>query len=234
MIDRPMPSPEPPSPFDPSDPHAGRPTGRAGAPLDDATAAVVLVHGRGADARDILGLAPDLTPEGAAGRLAFLAPDAARNTWYPYSFLSPLEQNEPWLSSALAFVGRALAEVEAAGIPAGRTVLAGFSQGACLATEYAARNPRRYGAVIAFTGGLIGPPGTAFDHAGDLHGTPVYLGAGDPDPPVPWRRVEETAEVLRRLGAEVEAERFPGLPHTIARQEVVKARALVAAVANGS
>jgi phospholipase/carboxylesterase len=229
-----MPSPGSPSPFDPSDPHAGRPIGRAGAALGDADAAVVLVHGRGADARDILGLAGELAPEGAAGRLAFLAPDAAEGTWYPYSFLSPIERNEPWLSSALAFVGRVTAEIEAAGIPSGRTVLAGFSQGACLATEYAARNPRRYGAVIAFTGGLIGPPGSSFGHAGDLAGTlagtPAYLGAGDPDPHVPWRRVEETAEVLRRLGAEVETERFPGLPHTIARAEILKARAMVAAV----
>lgn len=228
-----MPSHDDLAPFDPSDPHAGRPIGRAGASLDDAAAAVVLVHGRGADARDILGLAGELAPEGAAGRLAFLAPDAARNTWYPYSFLSPIERNEPWLSSALAFVGRVTAEIEAAGIPSERTVLAGFSQGACLATEYAARNPRRYGAVIAFTGGLIGPPGTAFAHEGNLAGTPVYLGAGDPDPHVPWKRVEETAEVLRRLGAEVETERFPGLPHTIARAEILKARAMVAAVAGG-
>ncbi len=221
------------APFDPADPHRGRPILHAGAPLEEARAAVVLLHGRGAGARDILGLAGELRPEDD-GRVAFLAPDAARHTWYPYSFLAPIEQNEPWLSSALAFVGRAVERAGTAGVPPERTVLLGFSQGACLATEYVARNPKRFGALIAFTGGLIGPPGATFDHTGDLAGTPAYLGAGDPDPHVPWKRVEETAEVLRRLGAEVETERFPGLPHTIARQEIVKARLLLATAAGTS
>lgn len=218
--------------FDPADPHRGRPILGAGAPLEEARAAVVLLHGRGADARDILGLAGELDPEGDSA-VAFLAPDAARHTWYPYSFLAPIEQNEPWLSSALAFVGRVIDRIGQAGLPPERTMLLGFSQGACLATEYVARHPRRYGALAAFTGGLIGPPGSGFDHAGDLAGTPAYLGAGDHDPHVPWKRVEETAEVLRRLGGEVETERFPGLPHTIARQEIVKARRLLAAVVDG-
>lgn len=215
--------------FDSADPHRGRPILHAGAPLEEARAAVVLLHGRGAGARDILGLANEIDP-GDDGRAAFLAPDAAHHTWYPYSFLSPIAQNEPWLSSALAFVGRVVERIGGAGVPPARTVLLGFSQGACVATEYAARQPRRYGALIAFTGGLIGPPGAAFDHSGDLARTPVYLGAGDPDPHVPWRRVEETAEVLRRLGARVQTERFPGLAHTIARQEIAEARRLISRV----
>ena len=215
------------------DPHGGRPVLRAGRPLDEARAAAVLVHGRGAGARDILALGAELPPPGRAWDLAFLAPDAARSTWYPYSFLSPIERNQPWLDSALAFLDRVIAEAEAAGVPAERTVLLGFSQGACLAAEYAARHPKRYGALIVFTGGLIGPPGHRFEAAGDLAGTPVYLAAGDPDPHVPWSRVEETAEVLRKLGAAVEIERFPGLPHTVARQEIVKARELVAQVLDG-
>ncbi len=188
---------------------------------------MVLLHGRAAGAADILGLARELHhPD-----LAYLAPEAAGRTWYPYSFLSPLAHNEPWLSSALAFVRRVVEHVEEEGIPRSRVILAGFSQGACLAAEFLARQPTRYSALIAFTGGLIGPPGRPRHAAGDLAGTPVYLAAGDPDPHVPWERMEETAAVLSRLGAAVRLRRFPGLPHTISREEVEEARELVRTVA---
>lgn len=215
-------SPTPPS----GDPHRGARVLHHGPPLSSARFAMVLVHGRGAGAADILGLAAELHPPSTA----YLAPDAAGGSWYPYSFLAPIERNEPWLSSALTLLGRVFDQVEAAGIPRERTALAGFSQGACLATEYLARNPAHHAALLAFTGGLIGPPGHRFEHAGDLAGTPVLLSSGDPDPHVPWRRVEETAEVLRRLGAEVEVHRWPGRPHAILSQELVAARELLARV----
>ena len=138
------------------DPHAGQPVRTAGEPLPRANAAMVLLHGRGASAEDILGVADALAVPG----FAYLAPQASGYTWYPYSFLAPIAQNEPFLSSALALVERVMAQVEEAGIPTERTVIAGFSQGACLTLEFAARHVRRYGGVIAFTGGIIGPEGT--------------------------------------------------------------------------
>ncbi len=149
---------------------------------------------------------------------ALVAPQARHSTWYPQSFLSPFEANQPWLDSALLRVAALVEEVERAGVPAARIVLFGFSQGACLASEFVARNPRRYGALVAATGGRIGPPGTSFaasDERGPLAGTPAHLSAGDPDPHVPWSRVEETAASLRALGAEVTTEREPGFPHAV-------------------
>ena len=210
-------------------PHQGQPVVRAGAPPGEARAAVVLLHGRGADAEDILGLAEPLRFPG----VAYLAPQAAGHTWYPYSFLAPLEANEPWLSSALARVGELVGDLAAEGVPAERVLLAGFSQGACLTLEYAARHPRRYGGVVAFTGGLIGPPGTPRDYPGSLDGTPAFLGAGDPDPHVPWTRVEESAAVLSRLGAEVQIARYPGLGHAIADDELDHAREILARITAG-
>jgi predicted esterase len=158
---------------------------------------------------------------------AVLAPQAAGGTWYPRSFMAPFAANEPWLSSALRRVGRMLAEVEAGGPGRRRTVILGFSQGACLALELAARHPTRYGAVVGLTGGLLGPPGRRFDFAGSFAGTPALLAAGDPDPHVPWSRVEETARVYATLGAEVTLRRYPGLPHTVNDEELALARELV-------
>jgi predicted esterase len=205
-------------------PHQGQPLLRTGAPAGEARAAVVLLHGRGADAEDILGLAEPLWFPG----VAYLAPQAAGRTWYPYSFLVPLHANEPWLSSALARVEEIVGELAGEGLAADRVLLAGFSQGACLTLEYAARHPRRYGGVVAFTGGLIGPPGTPRDYPGSLDGTPAFLGAGDPDPHVPWTRVEESAAVLSRMGAEVQVARYPGLGHAIADDELAHAREILA------
>jgi phospholipase/carboxylesterase len=163
--------------------------------------------------------------------VALVAPQARHGTWYPQSFLAPFAANQPGLDAALERVGEVVAEIEAAGIPAERIVLFGFSQGACLASEFAARNPRRYGALVAATGGRIGPPGADFTSAGDLAGTPVHLSAGDPDPHVPWSRVEETAASLRAMGAVVTTLREPGFPHAVHPEAVAFLRGLVADLA---
>jgi predicted esterase len=204
-------------------PHAGQPVLTAGAPLAGARAALVLIHGRGASAESILPLGEEIGGPG----VAYLAPQAAGSTWYPRRFLEPLAANEPWLSSALAAVGDVLAQVGEAGVPPERTLLLGFSQGACLATEWAARNARRYGGVVGLSGGLIGPDGTPRDYAGSLDGTPILLGCSDVDPHIPLARVHETAAVLRRLGGAVDARIYPGLGHTVNRDELEAARAIV-------
>lgn len=205
------------------DPHRNQPVVAKGRPLASAKAAVILVHGRGASAEDILSLADELDqPE-----LAYLAPQAAGHTWYPYSFLAPIAQNQPWLNSALGLLGRVVERAVEAGIPRHRVALLGFSQGACLAAEFVARNAIKYGALVAFTGGLIGPPGTTFDYSGELSGTPCFLGAGDPDPHVPWERVKQSASVLSGLGGAVTLRRYPGLPHTINQDEMEQAQQLL-------
>jgi phospholipase/carboxylesterase len=206
------------------DPHGHSPVLRAGVPLDEARSAVVLVHGRGGSAEDILGFAGPLTAEGAA----FLAPQAAENTWYPERFLAPLAANQPWLSSALTRLGALREEIVAAGVADEAIVWLGFSQGACLASEFVARNPRRYRGLVAAVGGRIGPPGTAFDEGGDFDGMPVYLGCGDPDPHIPWTRVEETAAAFARQNAEVTLRRYSGFPHSVHPEAVSFARRLLA------
>jgi predicted esterase len=177
---------------------------------------MLMVHGRGARAEDILSLS-DLFDQ---PEFAYLAPQAAQNTWYPNRFLVPLEQNEPWLSSALKFVGGVLQQIIDAGIPNDRTVLLGFSQGACLALEFAARNARRYGGVVGLSGALIGPDDAPRDYEGSLAGTPVFLGCSDDDFHVPGERVDETAHILRRLGGNVTQRLYPGMGHTINQDEI--------------
>src|SRR5256885_12778371 len=190
------------------DPHRDQPVLHRGPALDSASGAVVLVHGRGASAEDILGLADEFDlPE-----LAYLAPEAAGHRWYPYSFLAPIEQNQPWLNSALNLLKRVVEQASAAGLPLHKIAFAGFSQGACLATEFVARNPARYGGLVAFTGGLIGPPGTKFNYSGKLSGTPCFLCAGDSDPHVPWKRGEESAAGLDAPGGAGALRRGPRLP----------------------
>ena len=197
---------------------------KAGHKLAGASAAMILLHGRGGSAADILSLSDEFDfPE-----VAYLAPEAPGRAWYPYSFLAPVEQNEPRLSESLEALRKAIAEAIAAGIPRERIIIAGFSQGACLSSEFIARNPARYGGLIAFTGGLIGPPGREFDYSGNLAGMPAFLGSGDPDAHVPWQRVQESAAVLAKLGAEVKLKRYPGMPHTVSREELEEARALIA------
>jgi phospholipase/carboxylesterase len=206
-----------------SDPHRDQPVLTLGAKLTQATAAVILLHGRGASAEDILGLATEMYDE----RFAYFAPQAAGHSWYPNSFLAPLEKNEPWLSSALAKVGAIVQEAVAAGVSRDRIFLCGFSQGACLSSEFVARNPTRYGGLIAFTGGLIGPPDADLHHEGDLGGMPALFSSGDPDPHVPWSRVLESAEQFTAMGAEVKTQRYPGRPHTVLPQEIKSARDLI-------
>lgn len=199
------------------DPHAGQPVLHRGAAPRDARLAVVLVHGRGASADDILGLADVLS---SSGDVAWLAPQAAQRSWYPLSFLAPVASNQPHLDSALAALARLLDDLARAGVPAGRTALVGFSQGACLALEFAARHAQRFAAVAGLSGGLIGPPGTPRDYPGTLAGTPVFLGCGDRDGHIPVDRVHESAAVFGRLGAGVDARIYPGMGHGINQDEL--------------
>ncbi|HVY21365.1 MAG TPA: phospholipase [Bauldia sp.] len=208
------------------DPHRGQRVLTAGAPLAEAKGAVLMFHGRGADAADIIGLARVINRPG----LAYLAPDAAEHAWYPRPFMSPQASNEPWLSSAKGVVAHLIAEVGLAGIALERTVLIGFSQGACLATEFAARNPRRYGAVIALSGGLIGDRVDAGDYAGSLAGTPVFVGCSDADPFIPLARVQESAAIMAHLGGEVTERIYPHIPHTIVPDEIEHVRAILDAM----
>jgi predicted esterase len=209
------------------EPHAGAPVVQEGVPLAQARAAAVLVHGRGATAESILSLAPLVD----SGGFTFLAPQAAGGTWYPWGFMEPIERNEPWLSSALALLSDVLGRVAGVGIPAERTVLLGFSQGACLALEFAARHARRYGAVVGLSGGLVGPDGTPRDYAGSLDGAPDFLGCSDVDSHIPKERVEETASVMRRLGGDVEVRLYPGMGHTIDADELDAVGSLLRSVA---
>jgi phospholipase/carboxylesterase len=205
------------------DPHAHERIYREGEPLASAQAAVIFIHGRGAPAKDILGLAEHFDLPG----VAFLAPEAADRTWYPYSFLALMEQNLPWLDSALRFIRRVVSEATGAGIPLPKIAFVGFSQGACLSSEFIARNPAHYGGLIALSGGLIGPPGTKFNYSGILSGTACLLGCGDADPHIPWERVAESAEVLSSMGASVNLRRYPGMPHTINEDEIDHAREIL-------
>ena len=206
--------------------HQGQQLYSVGKPLAEAEAAMILVHGRGATAASILELAQVLDHKD----MAYLAPQASGKTWYPYSFLSPIEQNEPALSSGLQVIGQVLAQVVAAGIPATRTVLGGFSQGACLASEFVARNARRYGGLVVFSGGLIGPPDTPRDYGGSLEGTPVFLGCSTTDFHIPEERVHESAAVFEKMGADVTKRLYPNMGHTIIQDEIDQAQKIVQAV----
>jgi predicted esterase len=208
------------------DPHRALQVIEGGAPLARARAAVVMLHGRGADAQGMLGLADVL----AQPDLAYLAPQAAGHSWYPYPFTAPIERNEPWLSSALRALERLLERLDNAAVPAERVALLGFSQGACLGLEYAARHARRYAGVIGLSGGLIGPEGTPRAYPGSLAGTPVFLGCSDVDPHIPLARVRETGEVLRRLGAVVTERIYPGMGHLINDDEISFVRDLLASL----
>lgn len=198
------------------DPHRDQPIFTWGAPLAEARAAMILVHGRGGSVDHMRALAGEFDQ----ARLAYVAPAAADRTWYPYSFLEPLKRNEPHLSSALRLVARALAKAEAAPLPHERIVLLGFSQGACLALEFAARNARRYGAVVGLSGGLIGPEGTPRDYPGSFAGTPVFLGCSDVDPHIPLERVHRTTAIFQQLNAVVIERIYPGMGHTINQDEI--------------
>lgn len=208
-------------------PHQGQPVRTAGAPLTRARGAMVLLHGRGATAESILTLASALD----APDFAYLAPQAGGNSWWPQSFLAPIASNEPGISSAMTAVEDVLRQISAAGISAERTLLLGFSQGACLAAEFAARHARRYGGVAALSGGLIGPDGTPRDYAGSLDGTPVFLGCSDVDSHIPAERVRLSAEVTRRLGGDVTMRLYPGMGHQINQDEIDAVQAMMGTTA---
>ena len=191
-----------------------------GVPVAEARKLMIMVHGRGADAHSILQLAPYLETED----VAFLAPQATGNTWYPYSFLAPVADNEPGISSGLAVLKEIVDGQLAAGFAPEQVYLLGFSQGACLALEFAARNPRPYGGVFGLSGGLIGPPGTPRDYPGRFGGAPVFLGCSDVDSHIPKARVLETADVLTRMGAAVTTRLYPNAPHTILEDEIEAVR----------
>jgi len=197
----------------------------AGQDLRTARAAMILLHGRGASAEDIMTIASEVQQPG----WAYLAPQAAGNTWYPNPFTAPLESNEPHLSAAMETIARVVERVEAR-IPAQRVVLLGFSQGACLTLEWAARNARRYGGVVGLSGGLIGPDGTPRDYQGNFDGTPVFLGCSDIDPHIPMRRVVETGEVLKGMGADVTVRFYPGMGHLVSGEELATITELVATI----
>jgi predicted esterase len=188
-----------------------------------ARVAAIFIHGRGASADNILAVARELR----LNDVAFVAPQAAGHTWYPLSFLAPIERNEPWLTSALNMVDGLVTTLEAQGIPSERIAIGGFSQGACLTLEFAARNPRRYAAVIGLSGGLIGPPGTPRRYEGLLTGTPVFLGCSDVDPHIPVERVRESSAVLEQMGAFVDARIYPRMGHTVNDDELAAVRALL-------
>ncbi len=205
-------------------PHQGGQVVSGGVPFAQARGALILTHGRGATAESILSHAPLL----GAGDLAWLAPQAAGNSWYPYSFLSPIPQNEPGISSALQVLADLVAHIESEGIPANRITLLGFSQGACLTLEFAARNPRRFGALVGLSGGLIGPDDTPRTYPGSLDGTPVFLGCSDVDAHIPLARVHESATVLTRLGAAVDERIYAGMGHLVNDDEIAAVRGLLA------
>lgn len=197
-------------------PHQNTRLAHVGAPLDKAKAVLILLHGRGSNPEDIL----SLTNYVDAPDWAFLAPQAAGYTWYPYSFLAPRAQNEPYLSSALTMLDEAVQGALDAGIPAEKIVLLGFSQGACLSLEYAARNPRPYGGVAVLSGGLIGDTVQATDYPGSMEDVPVFLGCSDIDPHIPKARVLESEQILTGMGAQVTARLYPGMGHLVNEDEL--------------
>lgn len=199
---------------------------RAGVPTVRASGAVILLHGRGATADGMIGLAKELDN----GRLAFIAPQAPGSSWYPNSFLAPLAANEPHLSGALEIMDDMIERLVAEGISVGDIALLGFSQGGCLALEYAARNARKYGAVIGLSAGLIGPVGTPRDYSGSLDGTAVFLGCSDIDTHIPLERVRETTAVMEGLGARTTERIYPGMGHTINADEINIVRGILGAI----
>lgn len=209
-----------------SGPHQGQPVYSAGAPLETAKAAMVMIHGRGGTAESILALVDAIDTPG----FAYLAPQASGNTWYPNSFLAPIPTNEPGISSGLQLIDEIIGSIESAGIEANRIMILGFSQGACLSLEYSARHARRYGGICGLSGGLIGPDETPRDYAGTFTGTPVFLGCSDIDPHIPKQRVEETAAVLKKMKAEVTMRIYPGMGHLVNEDEIAEVRRMMTAV----
>lgn len=195
----------------------------AGRKLAEAKRALILIHGRGASAEDIIGLSEELNvPD-----YALLAPQATNYTWYPYSFLASPRQNEPWLSSAIALLDDVVSDVNKSGIDSSNIYFAGFSQGACLTLEFVTRNARPWGGIAAFTGGLIGDKIYLENYQGDFAGTPVFIGTSDPDAHVPVERVNATTKLLKSMNARVTEKVYPNMGHTITQAEIVLANKLI-------
>lgn len=198
---------------------------QAGEPLASARAAMILLHGRGATAEDIMTIAAEVLEP----RWAYLAPQAAGNAWYPNPFTAPLEMNEPYLTAALDMVSRLVEQVETS-VPAQRLVLLGFSQGGCLTLEWAARNARRYGGLAGLSAGLIGPDGTPRDYPGEFDETPVFLGCSDVDPYIQKHRVVEAGEVFKRMKATATVRLYTGMAHTVSADEIAHVRTLIESI----
>jgi len=208
-------------------PHEGGPIMLAGASLDTARGAAIMVHGRGASPANIL----DLVPAIDRPDIAYLAPGAAGGTWYPNSFTAERERNEPGITSGLGVIGSLVEMLGSRGFASRQILLLGFSQGACLTSEFAMRHPRRYAGVMVLSGGLIGPPGTTWDQvSGDLEGTLVFLGCSDVDPHIPADRVLESEAVFRRLGADVTRVLYPGMPHLVNDDEIGRVQKAIDAI----
>jgi predicted esterase len=210
-----------------TDPHEGQRVLAAGAPMEKAAAAMILLHGRGASAEDILSLAQHFYRED----VAYIAPNAAGHTWYPLPFTAPVEQNEPYLGSALRLVHAIVHSLEGQGVAAERIMFLGFSQGACLALEYSARQPRRYGGVVGLSGGLIGVDIMQNKYAGEFAGMPVLLGCSDVDPHIPVKRVRDTSAIFRAMGADVDMRLYPNFGHSVNEDELGRAKEMLDAVA---
>lgn len=200
-----------------------QPVFSAGVDLEKASAVMILLHGRGATAEDILSLSTHLNHPG----LAYLAPQAEGYTWYPNRFIFPVEKNEPYLSAALTRIGGIVKQVESLGIPAEKIFIGGFSQGACLASEYVIRNPKRYAGLLVFSGGYIGPLNIKRDPDGELGGTPIFIGCSDIDPHIPLQRVHETTALLKAMGADVMEKIYPQMGHTIIEDELEQAGRII-------
>jgi phospholipase/carboxylesterase len=194
-----------------------------GKKLSEAKKALIMIHGRGADANDIIGLSKYL----AVSDFALLAPEATNNTWYPQSFLAPKSLNEPWLSSALSILKETVKDIVTAGIPESSIYFLGFSQGACLTLEYVAQNATKYGGVVAFTGGLIGDKIDRNNYKGDFAQTPVFIGTSNPDPHVPVERVYATSNILSEMNASVTHKVYENMGHTINNDEILLANSLI-------
>ena len=207
-------------------PHQNQPVLAAGESLEQAKAAMIMLHGRGASAEDILSLATELNQPG----FLYLAPQAAGYAWYPNSFLAPIASNEPGISSGLAVIAALFEHLTDAGIGPERTILLGFSQGACLSLEFATRNARHYGGVAALSGGLIGPDGTKWDYPGSFQGTPIFLGCDERDMHIPKARVQLSAQILQQQGGSVTARLYPRMGHTINEDELEAVKSMMASL----
>lgn len=204
--------------------HDVRNTLYTGYSIEKASKVIILIHGRGASAESILTLAQEFRPDETA---CYAAPQATQHAWYPYSFMEPTSKNEPWLSSAIQMLDELVGQLLEKGKKREQIVIAGFSQGACLATEFASRNAARYGGVIAFSGGLIGSEIKPDTYGGDFDKTPVFLGCSDVDFHIPESRVHETAALMENMGADVQTQIYPGMPHTVNQDELLKAQAIL-------